>query len=413
MTIDLDDDLEATILVLGRAVEAFERALDELKGRRDIVAQAARAAFTPIAADLTPAVTDLHAGRAGSPGTEDASKLERRLAATSGLAVSPWVTDHPDDGLQARVAPCESHTLDELRELLGLRGVAVRGYQAALPADESLDRLAQELADGMQRLGDLPRVLRRAATTQRPQTLRLRDEPAEVVTAATSFASRLHELGLLAHARYDRGARWLALRTTDAGNAFLAGSWLSRVAAIALGRAREDAGFPPAVWRLVDLHLPDGSSARLDALGWTLDHRPLWVQTQSGAYQEQLTRCVHLRRVLRLDPQQCLLVLAGASEEACRELSAIHGLSVTTVAALDDALRAALSPAITVAGRIENDDRCPGPSRVATTSRDAGEVAEPRCCGAADFARARSRRRRSSKRSSPWPEMARSWARGS
>ena len=82
-------------------------------------------------------------------------------------------------------------TLDDLRELLRLRGVAFRGHHAPVPADEPLDRLAQELGHGLERLGELPRVLRRAATTHRPQTLRLRDETAEVVGAATPGASRL------------------------------------------------------------------------------------------------------------------------------------------------------------------------------------------------------------------------------
>jgi len=320
---------ESTVALqaLTRAKEALHEAILALRDQH-------------AAADTSEQSPAEHSTESPSVGENGKRAAQATAGGSGGVACDAPATSDPK-----LVQPPEDTAptmLEQVRELLRTRGVVLRGHHSAVPADEPLDRLAQDLAHGLHRLGDLPQVLRRAATTQRPQTLRLRDEPAEVVNATTSLATRLLELGLLAHARHDRGGRCLNVRTADAGQPFLAGAWLSRFAALALDEAREQAGLTGRVLRLVDLHLPDGSSARLDALGWTLDGRPLWIQTHSGAYQEHLTRCVQVRRTLQLDPEQCLLVLASVSDPACRELSAIHGLTVTTIQGLEEALASAI-----------------------------------------------------------------------
>ena len=273
--------------------------------------------------------------------------------------------------------PCPS-TVDVLRRCAARGGIAVRGYQLPADADEPLDRLATEIAEALDRLADLPHVLRRGASTQRPQVLRLRDEPAEVVATTVAMADRLHELGLLSHARQDRGSRTLTVRVTDAGVPFLAGAWLARHAATAAARAFPQDRDAPALLRAVELQLPDGSTTLVDAVTLTLDGRLVCVHAYAGAYQDQLGRCVRLRRALRIDAAQYVVALAAASPSACRELGAIHGLTVTSATDIDSAMSAAVSgpsPRDVIGGRLRHEPNV-GPA-VATTT--AGRSAHRRC----------------------------------
>jgi len=263
------------------------------------------------------------------------------VADAAGLsAASSGSTQATDD---APVEEPRPSTADVLREHAARHGVAVRGYHLPTVADEPLDQLATELSDGLERLGDLPRVLRRGASTQRPQVVRLRDESAGVVSTTVAMAQRLHELGLLSHARHDRGARTLTVRVTEVGVAFLAGGWLARRAATALAAAFPHQHHEPAVLRAVELQLTDASTALVDAIALTLDGRLVCLHTYAGTYQDQLGRCVRLRRALRLDADQHVVVLATASQAACRELGAIHGLTVTAATDVESTVAAALS----------------------------------------------------------------------
>jgi hypothetical protein len=114
--------------------------------------------------------------------------------------------------VESPVAEPACPTVVSVQRWLASRGIGLVDYRLPGPADATLDEVASDLGTRAEQLQALLAALRRAASTSRPRTLYLRDEPHEVITATLATARRLHELGLPSHCRYQRGTRQLSLR---------------------------------------------------------------------------------------------------------------------------------------------------------------------------------------------------------
>lgn len=196
MTRDVDD-LRSVILASARASAALQEAAGVLEARlADPAPEAAphdqpkdaTAAPTParVQRELRPPTAPPAVVGNGKPAADHQHLIEPAKPADTGPEASP-VPPSATDYAASAVPVREPMTLDDLHALLHQRGVALGGHHVPVPADEPLDRLAEELAQGLHRLGDLPQVLRRPATTHHPQTLRLRDDQPTSLTASPAL----------------------------------------------------------------------------------------------------------------------------------------------------------------------------------------------------------------------------------
>lgn len=277
-------------------------------------------------------------GRNGSVGTEVSFRPRIHEAAED--AAVPAQDDTPAPGASPAV------TMEDLTRWLARRSASVRRRHMPCAADVALDGLAEEIGERLELLEPFLLALRRAASSGRARTLHLRDESADTVGAATALGARLHELGLLAHYRYERSTRQLHVRTAEAGASFLASGWLQRWVAACATSALARADRRGLILRGVELQLADGQAAELDVVIVLADEPPIWIACRCGGYQDRLDRDVQLRRALGLDPDHAVIVLAEASATACLEMSAIHGLSITTVAGFEACLDRVVCPSL-------------------------------------------------------------------
>lgn len=276
------------------------------------------------------------------------------------------------EGVEALASsPCSPPpTIAGVEQWLASRDVSLRHYRGAEAADVPLDRIAADIGDRHPLVVLLLREARRAAAVDRSRTVHLRDEPADVVCATTALATRLHDLGLLSFARYERATRQLHLRVAEAGTAFLTGGWLERWAAGRGNAALARTGQCGVVVRNLEVELSDGQATELDCLLMADGVEPVWVECRTGAYQHRLDRDSRLRRTLGLDQVRAIILLAEMSDVGCAELSAIHGLHVTGIEGLDEALATTLAAGAPQLARAEaeHEDAAPVPDEVSAPS---------------------------------------------
>lgn len=305
--------------------------------------------------------------------------LPARTASADGIAPAPAstipasaATPAADPGPPQTDAPLSSITVAHVEQWLAKRGASLREYRRPSSADGPLDRVAAQIGGRFELTEPLLCAARRAASSGRSRTLHLRDHGPEAVGAITASATRLHDLGLLSYARYERSVAQLHIRVADAGVAFLGGGWLERWAALRATDALAVLDRAGLVLRGVQIVLADDREVEIDLLVLADGLDPLVVECRTGAYQDRLDRDVRVRRALGLTPEQAIVVLSGAGRSACSELSAIHGLQITTLEGLDAVYAAALTrlpeqagATATVAATRADRAPCAAPARAA------------------------------------------------
>jgi hypothetical protein len=226
---------------------------------------------------------------------------------------------------------------------LAERGVTLTGWRRERPADAVYDALALTLGDQFDDLAGLHAAIRRQLASGRPVTLRLADHGPRTISAITGYCARLERYAFLADYTYHRASKTLRITPQRLGHvtSFFTGGWFERYVHLKLTAVLAEAGAADACLANVGLELPDGRGYELDLFGLP-GGAPLWVECKTGDYAQHVGRYGALQRRLGLPPARLGLVVLGLADGLARQISAVHGLTVTNERRAGDRLRAAL-----------------------------------------------------------------------
>jgi len=234
--------------------------------------------------------------------------------------------------------------------------------------EQALDRLALSIGGAPAAFEPLLKAARTSVARTRPLVLTLPkghvDNP-----RVTSFASRLAALGLVEGYRYDKPMRRLSGELLGAARPLLTGGWLERCCADAMRRL----SLGGSVHRKVRIAARGGRrQAELDVL-WLSPggDRAVWAECRSARFADRLDRYGTWARALWLAAEQAVVVVPQLDGADAPALSALHGVTLIELDALDDVLRHVLNDELSP--RYQRDETDPSAS---SDPDDAGWEAE-------------------------------------
>lgn len=280
----------------------------------------------------------LNALRAGllPPGLEEAGEdpLRARFLALVGevwrlFQERPKPTPAPEPP-----RPKRPPSLEEWLRGLGLQ--VNRKPQESPESEEKervLTRLALYLGDRYPSLEKLYERLKQSLSTKRSFELSLAEASPEEIAHSTQFCTLLKQYALLTSYHYKSEDRRLRAKASTEGwvQGFLTGGWLELYLAERLKKFLRSKNLPHELALGYQVTLPGGEQAELDLL-LRVGERFFWVEAKTGDFQAHIGRYAGLRKILGLSPKESFLVVLGLDKARAKELSALHGLTVTNQA---------------------------------------------------------------------------------
>jgi len=230
-----------------------------------------------------------------------------------------------------------------LEPFLHSKGIRIKVRPADDTADQIIDSLSLYLGEHYQALSGLLGKIKRAMQAGLPITENLKGRSQQDVSAACQFCTRLHEVAFLEHYQYLRSPTYLIkAKTTTLPKAqrFFSGQWLERfilqkVKAVHAQVASEVTG-PLGFEHLINpqILLPNGDDFELDILA-AIGSSIYWIEAKSGDYQQHVSKYSKFARLLGLDYDHSLMVLADMPEDRCDALSCLFSMTVCNLSTFE------------------------------------------------------------------------------
>lgn len=253
---------------------------------------------------------------------------------------------NPGSGPQQQEAASQSGS--RLEKFLAARSIRIKTVPAPDPADPVIDRLSLFLGERYEALASLLAKIKGAMQAGLPVTESLKGRSQTEISSACQFCTLLHEVAFLQEYQYLRSPQYLIRATTTTlpkAQRFFSGQWLERfvlqkIRAIQ-GRITHELAAPVEFEFLLNpqIVLPNGDDAELDILV-AFGSVVYWIEAKSGAYQQHVAKYSKLVRVLGLDSEHSLMVLADAPRERCEALSSLFSMNVCNLRTFEDRLLA-------------------------------------------------------------------------
>lgn len=222
-----------------------------------------------------------------------------------------------------------------LEPFLATRGIAIKVLAAEDAADQVIDSLSLFLGERYEALSGVLTKIKRAMQTGAPITESLKGTPQLDISSVCQFCTRLSELAFLEQYQYQRSPIYLIrAKTTTLPKAqrFFGGQWLERfilqkVKTVHDQIAAESEGLPFEYLINPQIVLPNGDDFELDILAAFGPHI-VWIEAKSGDYQQHVAKYAKFARLIGLNHDHALMVLADAPAERCDALSSLFSMTV-------------------------------------------------------------------------------------
>lgn len=241
-----------------------------------------------------------------------------------------------------------------IQEFLDRQGFALLSTESVDETTVAIDKLAMHMGTHYVHIAPLLQVIKRNMVIGKPISLSLKSHSEAAIASITNMCVQMYRLHLLASHRYERSpVKLLSITpsTSGAAQGYLSGGWLERYVLQAVLAAQAEAarrlGKPIALDCLlgVKIALPNGSKGELDLL-FHVDGEVYWVEAKSGDHNGFLDKYSSLRKLLGINAERALVVLADVSTEDAAYLSRAHKLSVLSIESFAPHVRSIIFKAV-------------------------------------------------------------------
>lgn len=219
--------------------------------------------------------------------------------------------------------------LEQVREWLGARGVALCGVNTSLSDFESAMLVVARLfGDHFEDLESLHDAVRSTLNSTGRFSVKMGQCSGETIGRNVALAQNLASLGVFLDVRYDKASRVLTGRTQISDGRiinFFTGRWFELWVRDRLLAALERR--PSSVFSNLTLSLPNGQTREMDLLAF-VHGQPLWIECKTGEPETYLQRFRELREVLHIDPRRSVLALLQVNATVSDQLTKIWGIEV-------------------------------------------------------------------------------------
>jgi len=233
-----------------------------------------------------------------------------------------------------------------LHQFLAERSIAIKTLRTRQEYDAVHDEMA--LLIGSKYYAISPFLDQRKRTMQMGHSfnMNLAQYSQSAIADITLLGRKLHELAFLMSYHYQKAPRYIISarpNTFPEIQNFFSGQWLERyILQVFMGIGSDvHASLGEAILN-PQIVLPNGDDFELDLLA-AANGRIYWIECKTGSYQEHISKYSRFAQILKLPPNQAIMVLPDAHESLTMNLSRMFGMHVVNLGELHDHLDTELS----------------------------------------------------------------------
>jgi len=219
---------------------------------------------------------------------------------------------------------------DDIIQWFNAKQIEVEPNQAAMDISGFFDEIAVQLGDNYAVLGELCEKIKRSQRKWGKFTLNLVSYDQKNLQIVIDFLKELYDNAFITRYVYDKMNKrvYISLQTTPKITNFFNGDWLEWYVLMKVATLLVDKKVKFSCLRGFHILFPDSDINEIDLFFLINGKLPLWIECKSGEFRQFIDKYSKLRKRLKLEKSNALLLVLGMPDEKVVGLTNTFELTV-------------------------------------------------------------------------------------